>query len=104
MRQGVDTEFSVVQQHGAPEEADRKPRLSANEGAERSEHDPGQAIPFMQQHQLGIRTKVGNPHRRARRLEPANELLVLCSYALLRVLCVIFDSGYADRSVDLANR
>ena len=60
MREGIDAKCCVIQEDGAPEEADHEPSPSGNEDAESSDHDRWQNLQFVQPHQLRIRRKIRN--------------------------------------------
>src|SRR5439155_24376542 len=63
MCQGIDAKRCMIQQDGAPEEADHEPWPSGNEEAETSDHDRWKNLEFVQPDQLGIRRKIRDLHQ-----------------------------------------
>src|SRR6266700_133508 len=62
MRERIDAECGVIDEDGAPEEADHEPGPTSDENAKGSHRDRRQDLQFMQPYQFGIRRKVGYFH------------------------------------------
>src|SRR6476469_2787736 len=60
--EGIDAEGRVIDQHGAPQEADDETGPSANQETERSQRDGWQEFQAMQPHQLRIGGEISDFH------------------------------------------
>ena len=60
MCEGVDAERGVINQHGAPEEADHESWPFSNEEAQTGDRDRRKNLKFVQPHQLRTRCKIRN--------------------------------------------